>query len=111
MTSSALVPIGSPPTARFHQRRAVGPRDRRAVGNGLPRAGPTRGTVQLYQFALEGVALFVSSGVLRSRATGAVSGLFLLGTGRSDSSPILPRAGRLPGATRLGSPWDMLSCR
>ena len=91
---------------QFHQRRAVGPRDRRALGDGVSagRTAMPRHPSQLYQFALEGLLLFVVLWIYtrRRRPMGAASGLFLVGYGavplhrriraRARQLPRLPRA-------------------
>ena len=101
---------------QFHQRRAVGPRHHRALGHGFPerrtacRAIPS----QLYEFALEGVLLFVILWWFSRRAPPARSGvgrvpdrLRVLSDFSSNSreSPMISL-----GFLRWDSPWDS-GCR
>ena len=66
---------------QLHQLGAVGQGQRCALGHGLPQRRPLpRHPSQLYQFALEGVALFVILWLFtrKPRPTASVSGLFVL---------------------------------
>ena len=61
---------------QLHQRRAAGARHHRALGHDFPGAGPLpRHPSQLYQFALEGVLLFVILWIYSAKPRPAGSGV------------------------------------
>ena len=76
----------SRPHRQFHQRRAVGAADRRALGDGIPERRPAAAPPsQLYEALLEGLVLLaVLAALMRAGALkrpGFITGAFALGYG------------------------------
>ena len=77
----------SRPHRQFHQRRTLGPADRRALGDGLSRCGgpEPRHPSQLYEATLEGLVLFIVLALLiragALKRPGFITGAFALGYG------------------------------